>query len=261
MDTLLFIGVVAYGVTTCAYLAALWRASPRVAQWSTRLLMGALAYWTGILGYGLATGDPWVGTQPWLWLSAWGLALVYLLLSRRYPLVTLGSFVIALSTILVTLGLFAERPYQVLMAGPVADWLLGIHIALAFIGIVAFALAAFFSGAYLVRARQLKSKRKGPSTSGLPSLADLDRLSLRSVIVGFPFYTVALLLGSAQAVRQGIESIHLTYVLASFSWLIYAIVLQARLAAGWRGRRAAISTIIGLVIAMAVVTMYSLRNG
>ncbi len=261
MDTLLFIGVVAYGVTTCGYLAALWTARPKVAEWSKTLFLGAQAYWALLMGYGFVVSDPWVVGQPWLWLSAWVLGSVYLFLARRHPLSTLGSFVVAISTILVILGLFGERSYATLLEGPVADWLLRIHIALAFIGTLAFVFAALFSGMYVVRARQLKSKMRGPSTKGLPSLSDLDRLSLRSILIGFPLFTVALLLGTAHAVRQGIATISLSYVLASFAWLIYAIVLQARLTAGWRGTRAAVLTICGLLITLSVVAMYSLRGG
>ncbi len=261
MDTLLLLGVVAYAVTTCGYLAALWTARPKVAQWSKALLLGVLTYWLLVMGYGFADSDPRIVGQPWLWLSAWGLGSVYLFLSRRYPLSTLGSFVVAISTILVILGLFGAPSYAPLLEGRLADWLLGIHIALAFIGTLAFVFAALFSGLYVVRSRQLKNKLKGPSTKGLPSLADLDRLSLRSVLIGFPFFTVALLLGTAYAVRQGIATITLSHVLASFAWLIYAIVLQARLTAGWRGTRAAVLTVCGLLITLSVVAMYSLRGG
>ncbi|MEZ4466439.1 MAG: cytochrome c biogenesis protein CcsA [bacterium] len=77
-------------------------------------------------------------------------------------------------------------------------------------------------------------------------------------MVGFPFYTLALLLGSAQAVKSGETGVHLTYVLAVISWVIYGVVLQARITAGWRGRRAAILTSAGLITALVVVMQYSL---
>ena len=77
------------------------------------------------------------------------------------------------------------------------------------------------------------------------------------ISIGFPFYTIALLLGSAQAVRSGTDEIKLAYILASLSWLIYGIVLRARLTAGWRGRNAATLTIIGCLAAFVVVGMYS----
>lgn len=261
MDTLLFIGVVAYVVTTCGYLAALWTARPKVAQGSKALLLGVLVYWAALIAYGFIVLDPWITAQPWLWLSAWCLSAVYLLLMRKYSVSTLGSFVVAIATMLVTLGLFGDRSYGSILEGAVAQWLLGIHIALAFIGTMAFVFAALFSGLYVVRARQLKNKLKGVSKRRLPSLADLDRLSLRSILIGFPFYTVALLLGTAQAVRQGIATITLSYVLATFAWVIYATVLQARLTAGWRGQRAAVLTICGLLITLSVVALYSLRAG
>ena len=90
----------------------------------------------------------------------------------------------------------------------------------------------------------------------LPPLETLDQLSLRAVTIGFPFYTIALLLGTIQALKGG-GAVKLAYLLAAVSWVIYAVVLQARLTAGWRGKRAAFMTVAGLVAVLTVVGLYS----
>ena len=95
----------------------------------------------------------------------------------------------------------------------------------------------------------------------MPALETLDTLGHRLVLWGFPFYTVALLLGTAEAMRSEAAGLQLRYVLAAISWVIYAVVLQARLTAGWQGKRAAILTVSGLVMAFSVVGLYAVGAG
>jgi ABC-type uncharacterized transport system permease subunit len=48
-------------------------------------------------------------------------------------------------------------------------------------------------------------------------------------------------------------------VLGYATWLLIALVLLLRAAAGWRGRRAAYGTIAGFVCAAAVIVVYLVR--
>lgn len=257
MNTLFAIGVGAYAATTIAYLAALWTARPLVGEVAVWLLRATLVYWLGLLGWWAIDSGLAGGTRLWLGVSATSLCAVYLFLLRRYPITALGSFVTALATVLAHFALIADHPYHDLVTGPLATWLLRIHIGLAFIGVTGFAFATALSLVYLIQARMLKTKAHSTLRQRLPPLDVLDRLALRSIIIGFPFYTVALLLGSAQAVRHGSGEIKLAYIFAVISWLIYGAVLQARLTAGWRGNRAAILTTAGLLATMLVVAQYT----
>lgn len=261
MNTLFAIGASAFAATTVVYLASLWTARPGIADVATWMLRGTLLFWAGLLGWWAVDAGAAGGTRLWLGLSAFSLGALYLFLARRYPIAALGSFVVALATVLAAFALFMDASQDALIGGELATWILRIHIGLAFIGITAFAFATAVSIVYLIQARALKQKARSGLRRRLPPLDVLDRLSLRSIIAGFPFYTIALLLGSAQAVRQGSGTIKLAYILAVASWLIYGGVLQARLTAGWRGRRAAILTIIGLVAALTVVGLYTTGNG
>lgn len=251
MDTLLAVGVGAYVLSTAAYLGALWRPTlAAAARWSLRV---ALALWAGLLIWLVADGQ--TGVHLYLGFSAWSLCAVYSGLARRYPIAALGSVVTALATVLTVLGLLVAHT-----RAPVSDWaqsLLRVHIGLAFVGFTAFAFASAMSLVYLLQAALLKRKSPSPLRRRLPPLDVLDRLSLRGIIVGFPFYTAALLLGSVHAVQVN-GAIKSAYVFAGLSWLIYGGVLQARLIAGWRGRRAAVLTLLGLAAALVVVTQYSL---
>lgn len=262
MNALFAIGACAFAATTVAYLASLWTDRPAIGDVATWMLRVTLVFWAGVLGWWAIDTGAAGGTRLWLGLSAFSLGALYLFLARRYPIAALGSFVVALATVLAAFALFmTQAQHEVLVSGPVATWILRIHIGLAFVGITAFAFATAVSFVYLMQARALKQKARSGLRRRLPPLDVLDRLSLRSIIAGFPFYTVALLLGSAQAVREGSGEVKLAYILAVVSWLVYGGVLQARLTAGWRGRRAAYLTIIGLAAALTVVGLYTLGVG
>jgi ABC-type uncharacterized transport system permease subunit len=50
------------------------------------------------------------------------------------------------------------------------------------------------------------------------------------------------------------------YVMATGAWALYAALLVARVTAGWRGRRAALVTLAGFMIALGVLLIYFLRG-
>ena len=257
MRTLLFIGVASLTLATCWYLASLWSKTKRLlvqAHWVYRASLGywAVAFVTGALKYNLCSG-----TRPWLIASAWLLGVIYLLLLRRYPIDALGSFIAAISTVLASFTLFDGHVERPILTNTWSASVLWTHIGLAFIGLTAFAFASAVSVLYLIEARMLKLKRHNTLKRRLPPLDILDRLAFKSILAGFPFYTVALLLGSMRAFGNGSGSVKLAYIFAFVSWVIYGIVLQARLTAGWQGRRAAMLTLLGFCLALLVVGSYS----
>ena len=79
-------------------------------------------------------------------------------------------------------------------------------------------------------------------------------------MVGFPLYTLALLIGTIQALKSQGGALQLSYVVAVISWALYGGVLQARLTAGWRGRRAAWLTLIAFGGILFVLLRYSVRG-
>ncbi|MBI4593678.1 MAG: cytochrome c biogenesis protein CcsA, partial [Candidatus Rokubacteria bacterium] len=83
----------------------------------------------------------------------------------------------------------------------------------------------------------------------LPALETLDRLTYRTLALGFPFLTIGLILGALWA-RTAWGSVFTLDPLAGLSfvaWVIYAATLAGRAAAGWHGRRAAYFAILGFV--------------
>jgi cytochrome c-type biogenesis protein CcsB len=84
-------------------------------------------------------------------------------------------------------------------------------------------------------------------------------LNYKLITLGFPLLTLAIISGSLWA-----ESAWGSYwrwdpreVWSLTTWFIYAIILHARLIAGWRGKRAAILSIVGFLI--IIITFFGIN--
>ena len=178
----------------------------------------------------------------------------YLLASARYRLTLGGVVVMPVSLVLLLLARLTPAG-----AAPEDLSMLGrIHISLATVGVGIFALASALSAIYLVEDRALKRKKFDAlafKDRGAP-LEALDRLSHRLIWVGFPIFTVALVLGAVWTSRLGEGLGRVEYLLAAVTWIAFAALLVARQIYGWRGRRAAKLTLEGFSTALAVLVIY-----
>lgn len=224
-------------------------------RWGARVLtLGAVANLVA-LAFAVAEEGRSLLAMPrgLLWVTLMPV-LGFLLLSRRYSIASLGALV-APTAVLLLGAVALSGPVRV--SEPLMGGILPVHVTLAFIGTSAFALAFFGSVLYAVQAYQLKRKHFGRLFRALPPLHELDDASFRCVAVGFPVYTAAILFGVVFWMAQGGAARYSGIFLACTSWLIYGVVLQARLTAGWRGPRAAALTAIGFLAAAGVVIAYA----
>jgi ABC-type transport system involved in cytochrome c biogenesis permease subunit len=134
------------------------------------------------------------------------------------------------------------------------------------IGIAAFVLN--FAGAlmYLLQERQLKAKRPGAFYYRLPDLQTLDRLTYRTLALGFPFLTTGLILGAlwARTAWGSVWTFDPLASLSSLAWAIYALTLAGRAVAGLHGRRAAYFAVFGftmLVLTLGAGLFFPGRHG
>jgi len=182
----------------------------------------------------------------------------YLLVSVRYRLTIGGVVVMPVALIL----LVAARLTPAGDAPEDLSTLGRIHISLATIGVGVFALASALSAIYLVEERALKKKKFDAiafKDNGAP-LEALDRMSHRLIWVGFPIFTVALVLGAVWVSKLGESLDRPEYPLAAVTWLAFAGLLVVRQVYGWRGRRAARLTLSGFAAAVAVLMIYLVRR-
>lgn len=225
----------------------------------------------GVLGHGLyialrlqQTGlsplaDVHEALSAFAWLVAAGYAGLRLFQPKLGPA---GLFITPITALLLAISAVTAR--QEPLSTRVGATLLPLHIGTALVAIAALALASAVSIMYLLLERRLKQKRFGPIYQQFPSLEVLDGFAFRSIAVGFPLFTLAILAGVFTA-REALSALLLQgnqilqYGIGLVGWAIFGVVLQARLLAGWRGRRAAVWSIAGFVCSLAVLLLYLAR--
>lgn len=244
--TLINAAVIGYVAATGLALAYLVQRHDLVHRLS---MLAALAGWAahtvGLIVRAVELGAPPLGSLPdAISVAVWVIVLLEVLIEQRTGVRVLGAFVFPVA-VMLSLKATGSRPGA--LAPALASAWVWVHIALAMVGIAAFVFN--FAGAimYLLQERQLKTKRPGAFYYRLPSLQTLDRLTFRTLALGFPFLTTGLVLGAIWA-RAAWGSAFTFDPLAFFSllaWVIYAGTLAGRSIAGWHGRRAAYFSIIG----------------
>jgi len=194
---------------------------------------------------------------------AWCMVLIFFLLHFRYRVGLLSSFVLPIVFSMMLISSMLSREIKPLSPVLQSYWL-GIHTAFAFLGNAAFAMAFGIGCMYLVQEHHVKSKRLGGLFGRLPSLQTLDDINYRLITLGFPLLTLAIITGAlwAESAWGSFWNWDARQTWSLITWFIYAIVLHARLVAGWRGRRAAILSMIGfLTIIIAFFGIKLLRKG
>jgi ABC-type uncharacterized transport system permease subunit len=183
----------------------------------------------------------------------------YLLASARYRMTLGGVVVMPVSLVLLLLARLTPAGTS---PGDDLSTLGRVHISLATIGVAVFAVAGVLSAVYLVEDRALKRKRFDTlalEQGGAP-LEPLDKLAHRLVWVGFPIFTLAMILGAIWTARLGESVGRIEYALATVTWVAFATLLVARQIYGWRGKRAAKLTLEGFASALAVLVVYLIRR-
>ena len=194
---------------------------------------------------------------------SWCIVFLFLVLEFRYKVGLLGSFVMPLVLFMMLASAVLPREIKPLNPMLQSYWL-WVHTFLAFMANAAFALACGLGVMYLIQERFVKKKHLGGLFHSLPSLQGLDDLQYRLISLGFPLFTFAMVTGMLWA-----DSAWGSYwrwdpreVWALITWLIYAIIIHARMLKGWRGRRAAVLSIIGFsTILIAFFGIKLLKKG
>jgi cytochrome c-type biogenesis protein CcsB len=199
-------------------------------------------------------------------LSFLALLLVgmFLAVQLRWSLVALGAVV---SPLAFGLTLAAAAVYDGVRPLPPilhSAWL-PVHIVLSFLGDAVFALAFSASLLYLVQERRLKARRAGGALRALPSLETLDRLNYRCLVWGLVLLTLGIVSGIiwAHTAWGRFWSSDPKLIFSLVTWVLYVVLLQGRMTAGWRGRWAATLTIAGfavIVLSLVGVNVLALGN-
>ncbi len=126
-----------------------------------------------------------------------------------------------------------------------------VHIVCIFLSYFIFSLASFAAAAYLIQDSLIKSKRMGVIFNRLPDLAFLDKLNYRSISLGFPLLTLAIISGFiwTRNINGAYWAVHnLRQIYSLVLWLIYAVILHMRIAEKLRGRKVALLSLFAFCL-------------
>jgi ABC-type uncharacterized transport system permease subunit len=130
---------------------------------------------------------------------------------------------------------------------------LWVHHVTAYGGAVAFAVAGAVGAMYLIVNRRLRSKALAPGP-GMGSLERLEHLTLVSVTLGFSLLTIGVVTGMVQWFDgRGKHTPMAKVLLTAAVWLVYAVVLHSPINPSFRGRKAAVLSVVGLPLMLLTI--------
>lgn len=249
MNPVLFdLALVAYlGATVLALAHLIQRRETTYRAASLLTQAGWVVHTLALVVRWVERGRPPLGTLvEAMSVVGWAAVLFTLWAERQYRVKVLGAFVLPLVTVFGVSSAWLPSGLVGLAPALRNAWI-WVHVTLAMLGISAFVLNFAGGLMYLLQERQLKAKRPGALYYRLPSLETLDRMTYRTLTLGFPFLTLGLFLGAlwARTAWGGLFTFDPLVIFSFVAWLVYAATLSGRAVAGWRGRRAAYCAVVG----------------
>lgn len=172
---------------------------------------------------------------------AWGILLMSIIFSWRYKNFTihLAGF-LAGACLLIYIGTLSPEAAPLVPALQ-NSLLLSAHVFSAVIAYGAFTIGFLASILYLFQ--------KNNRFRAMPTRDKLEGISYHSVMVGFPFMTLVIVLGAiwADIAWGSFWSWDPKETASLITWLLYAGYLHTRLLKKWRGKKSAVLLIVGFI--------------
>ena len=220
---------------------------------------GVVAHTAAVVTRGLAVHRaPWGNMYEFVTALTCVAAIFFLFVMIKYRAWALGVFV--MGAVVVALGLAETLIYTAAgqLVPALQSYWLSIHVTAMTLATGIFFVAAVLGVVYLAADRYAKRVAAGRAGSGngimrrLPSVEQIDRLTYRTVMFGFPIWTFGVIAGAIWADQAwgrywGWDPVE---TWAFITWVLYAAFLHARATAGWRGRRAHYIQLLGFTSLM-----------
>ena len=196
------------------------------------------------------------------------IALIGLVLERRYRQAGLCAFIMPLAGFTMAYASFADRidsGIRPLIPALQSNWLVA-HVVTCFIGYGAFAAAAALGLMLLLKRREddadapdtpgnqerTNPAEPAPPSPRLPKAAILDDLIHKTIIFGFLWLSAGIITGAVWAGEAW--GTYWTWdpkeSWSLITWFFYAFVLHIRLTRGWRGKIIACLAVLGFFVVL-----------
>jgi cytochrome c-type biogenesis protein CcsB len=240
-----------------------WRAIRQAGKWVQAAvalaIVGVLAHTAAVVTRGLAVHRaPWGNMYEFVTALTCVAAIFFLFVMIRYRAWTLGVFV--MGAVVVALGLAETLIYTAAgqLVPALQSYWLSIHVTAMTLATGIFFVAAVLGVVYLAVDRYTRRVAAGRAVPDngimrrLPTVEQLDRLTYRTIMFGFPIWTFGVIAGAIWADQAwgrywGWDPVE---TWAFITWVLYAAFLHARATAGWRGRRAHYIQLLGFTSLM-----------
>jgi cytochrome c-type biogenesis protein CcsB len=220
-----------------------------------RIDWGRLAILMNVVGWGLHGAEivtrglaadrvPWGNMYEFVSAITFAAVTVYLVMLWRYRVSWLGPFLMV--AVVIALGIATIWLYN--DPGPLRPALhsywIAIHVTAAVTATGTFSVAGVATVLYLVRTSV--AGKPGGILERVPRAGALDALAHRTIMFAFPIWTFAIIAGAiwADAAWGRYWGWDPKETWSFITWVGYAGYLHARATAGWRGRKAAIVSLI-----------------
>ncbi len=216
--------------TTAGYLATYMQRSALL------FMIGAIVFRAIV-----AKRGPYGNMYEFALAFATTICLAYYVMSRLYPVKTLGALAMGVASAIMLYGMSrpaSEKQVAGLIPALQSKWI-AIHVPMAMLAYGFFTIGFAAAAIYLLQER-LKTDR-------LPALDVLDEVGYRATVVGFPLMFLTLVLGGIWASEAwgGFWTWDPKETSALVTWLIYGFYMHARVVRGMKGRGTAIILLVG----------------
>jgi len=226
------VALICYGIGLIYALATLRSRSETLARWTVpAILLGAVFHLVSLVetfqSAGFAALNTASDTES---LLAFLLGVFFLVFYARYRTTAPGVFLFPLIFLLALTASLGKQPVTFQPGLLRSGWIFT-HVSLIFLGYAALIFSFVASLMYLLQERNLKAKTlDGGVGSRLPALEVIDEIGYRSLLLGFPFMTVGLILGAVIAhARFGPAYFQDPKVLLSLlMWGVYVVLVYTR---------------------------------
>lgn len=198
---------------------------------NTVIALGYAAQLVGLWLRGKAAGGCPLGNSFEIFqFTAWSAITLYLIVGVTFRLSLLGYFTSCLAAALTLVSLAipawdATRRAHIFGDNP---WI-ELHASLALFSYGVFGLLALTALMLILRHYSLKAKNLGGWFSFLPSILELDHISLRLLGTGVAFMTASLLGGAVYWLRDTASVNSFKILVTVAVWFAYALTLGLRL--------------------------------
>jgi cytochrome c-type biogenesis protein CcsB len=251
MEIFIIITALIYLLSSAGYLMYLFLQTDRLHKTGYGLFVAGFVVHSLALALALIkSGHLPAGNLPGnLLIATWVLSAAFLYFQFKFKLKVMGIFAAPLAGLIMVLvsGLdWAPMPARTIFNN---FWFV-LHIVTIFSGEAMFALACALGILYLIQEHAIKTKKRGFFFNRLPSLDALDTTGYACIAAGFTLLTIGLITGLvyAKVIWGRFLGWDPKEIWSGISWLVYAILLHERLTVGWRGRKAAIWSIVGFAV-------------